>query len=779
MLKIFIAASLAGLAAAQTKSTIRAEKGNLVFASPDGAVSFEGANKFSIQSDSGEYDLNTRLSTIETESESQLETIRNELAALKAATEKEMTDKFAEAEKKIAANNAILENMKKACPLGSVVTQVGDDGTLQCTDYKVQQAITEGCPAGEAVVSVAEDGKPECAKVQAPVQACPAGSSIASVDAATGAVTCEKDGADREYASFHTVWGRQVCSGDGELVYSGAMAGGRNSENGGSSTYMCLPTTKPFATAGMTGSNNEGAGINIIEFRGAYDLQFGNNRWQYNVNSGNFDGDDASCAVCKTVAPAQLVITGRNTCPAGYKLDYRGWLAGSYWNHNKAAGNVCLHNTPQASIGQSEGLNNRGFLYLTELEPQGLAKNGLANGYRKYFEINCAQCSSTSTAPVDTYTRWGADSCPTGHKMLYDGFIGQGRYNRKGGGTTYECMARGPEYTFDEGRNNAGNNQIHAVDYWTSQAGSSGKFKKMNYRDAACAVCEVPTSKSFTLTGSMKCPDGYDVAYKGLIMATKSSDAHLGEHICVDEDPKMTIGGSASNGGGGRLHPVEIRDPPIAGGYKNFREVGCAQCVAKPEKYVTTYPVWGRRACPSGSKTLFSGWMGNGQSFHKGGGHNYQCMHQSGEVDSKEKNDANNAGNSGSIYRTEYFASTKTNAGTVQAKIKKLNYNDAACAMCEVEGSDTFMYPAKTACPAGYKKLYEGVVAGGHQYHQHETEYICLEKDFEALDSKVFAKSSNTNQNGNRLTIAEVDTAFYGVGYQLNRGIQCVMCLRE
>ena len=720
--------------------------------------------------------MHERLAAIETDSAAQLKSLQDDLEAFREKSSTERTAKFAEFDEKIAANEALLTNMKKACPVGSVVTQIGDDGSLQCTNYKVQQAITEGCPAGEAVISVNEDGTSECAKVQAPVQSCPAGSSIQTVNAETGAVTCEKDGQDTEYASFFTVWGRQTCSGNGELVYSGAMGGGRREHVGGSAEYVCLPTTKPFAMGDFDKGDQNGAAIDIIELRSEWDLNGGNSRWAHNNNLAH---DDMSCAVCKVNSPSTIVVAGHTTCPAGYALDYRGWLASEHYSAKKVTTHICLFNTPQGNIGQNGGNTNRGYLYLTEMERTALPPNGIANGYKYDFELSCAQCSSTSETAVSTYTRWGANSCPDKSRMLYDGFMAAGKYNENGGGATYTCMARGPEYTGAEGKDSRGSSRLYSVDYWTSHLPKAGTFQKVNYHDASCAVCEVPTSAVVTIPGTQKCPSGYEVEYKGLLMSGKSSDLHLTENICVDDAPVGVRGQRTGNSKGARVHPVEVQIPPIVNGYKQGREVGCAVCKATPERDVTTYKTWGRRACPSGSKTLYSGWMANGFIHHKGGGYNYQCMHQSGDIEGKQKNDAKQTGNSGVLYRVEYVKNKANNKGVAWGKMNKKNFNDAACAVCEVEGQDTMTYPAKTACPAGYKKLYQGYMAGGFTYHPHDTQYICLENDFESLDPSVFKATKNTDNKGSQLFLAEVDTSFYGVGYVRNRGLQCVVCLRE
>jgi len=774
-------ATAVGLASAQAaSSSIKADQGNLVFSSPDGDVTFKGANTFSIDSGDSKYDLNERLAAIESEGAAQLKSLQVDLKAFQTKTESERTTKFAEFDKKIAANEALLANMKKACPVGSVVTQVGDDGTLQCTDYKVQQAM-EGCPAGEAVVSAKEDGSVVCAKVQAPVQSCPAGSSIRSVNAETGAVTCEKDGADETFAAFFTVWGRQTCAGNGELVYSGAMAGGKRTNPGGSATYMCIPTVKPFATAGFVGADQGGTAIDMIELRSENDLTGGNTRWSKN---NNLAFDDMSCAVCKVNSPNTLVVAGHTTCPTGYSLDYRGWLAAEHYSSPKVTSHICLFNTPQGHVGQSEGNNGRGMLYLTELERIGLPPNGIANGYKYDFELSCAQCSSTSESAVTTYTRWGANSCPDKSKMLYDGFMANGRYNEPGGGADFQCLPRGPEYNAKVGWRDVNSATLYVTDFYTASLPAGGTYRKVNYFDASCSVCEVPSSAVLTIPGSQKCPTGYERQYKGMMFAGRAQDNHIEEYVCVDDAPVGARGTSfgkllARNANAARLVPVEMSKAPIANGYKNYREVGCAVCMATPERDVTTYTTWGRRACPSGSKTVYSGWMANGFTYDKGGGYNYQCMHQSGDIEAKQKNDARTSPN-GHFTRVEYSSSKKDKSGGAQAKMNAKNNRDASCAVCEVEASDTMMYPAKTVCPAGFTKVYEGLLAGSDLNDQHDTEYICLEKDFEELDKSVFKLSSNNKDPAvSRLYLAEVDSSFYGLGYKLHTGLQCVVCMKE
>ena len=75
--------------------------------------------------------------------------------------------------------------------------------------------------------------------------------------------------------------------------------------------------------------------------------------------------------------------------------------------------------------------------------------------------------------------------------------------------------------------------------------------------------------------------------------------------------------------------------------------------------------------------------------------------------------------------------------------------------------------------------MYDGYVAAAHAYHPHETEYICLEKEFEGLDPKIFTLAKTTSQNAQRLVLAEVDSAFYGLKFPTNMGAQCVMCLKK
>ena len=727
--------------------------------------------------------MNARLAAIERDSAAQLKQLQADLAAFKAQSEEEERKAFAAYTQKITSQELQLANMKKACPLGTVVVQIGEDGSLQCTDYKVQREITGVCADGEVASAIKEDGTTSCTKAQAPIQACDAGSSIASVNASTGEVTCEVDGADKDFYSIHTVWGRQTCSGDGELVYSGAMGGGQASNNGGSATYICLPADKPYATGGMVSKDSAGASIQPVELRSAYDLT-GYNNGRFGIGRGAngdiLEWDDMSCAVCKTKAPSQLLVSGRSSCPAGYKTDYKGWLASTRHNLNKVQTFVCLYETPQGQVGQNRHNNNKGQLFLTELMRENLPTTGIFTGYKYNFELSCAQCASTAESAVSTYTRWGADKCPDKSRMLYDGFMTNGHYNDKGGGANFQCLARGPEYNNKEGQGDAQGARLIIAEFWTGSLPKTTAYGKAKYHDAGCAVCEVPSSAVLTIPGTQKCPSGYEVEYKGMIFAGRAADNHLQEHICVDDAPAIVLGSknTYARGGIARFLPVEINAPPIANGYKTNREVGCAVCKATAERDVTTYKTWGRRACPSGSKTVYSGWIANGASYEKGGGYNYQCMHQSGDIEAKQKNDAVANGN-GHLSRVQYSSSKKDKSGGAQGKMNAKNNRDASCAVCEVEASDTMMYPAKTACPAGFTKLYEGLLAGSDLYDQHDTEYICLEKDFEELDKSVFKLSSNNDEKASsRLYLAEVDSSFFDLGYKLHTGLQCVVCAK-
>merc|ERR1712166_156707 len=427
-------------------------------------------------------------------------------------------------------------------------------------------------------------------------------------------------------------------------------------------------------------------------------------------------------------------------------------------------------------VGQSGGKNNRGFLYLTELKSKGLKLNGVASGYKYNTELGCTQCSSTSEVAVKTYIRWGSNVCPAKSRKLYDGFVTNGADYEKGGGVSYNCLPVGPEYNGEEGRASSRSARMYKVDFQTATMPGGGSYRKMHSRDVSCALCEVEASAVLTIPGTQKCPSGYDLEFKGLLFASRYRSVHMTQHICVDDAPIMAAGGSTKFDNAGRLNPVELGSTPPTSKAKTHSEVGCAVCKSTPERHVTSYTTWGKQACPSGSKTVYSGWMANGKYSHRGGGFNYQCMSADSDIEAKQVNKANNNGNSAILYRVKYSKSTKSNAGEAWGKMLKKNGVDAACAVCEVEGTSTMMLPAQEACPTGYKKLYDGYIAGGHMNHPHDTEYICLEKDFEGLDTKLYSVKSN---DGGRLHLGEVDTSWYGLKYKYNYGLQCVMCSRE
>lgn len=57
--------------------------------------------------------------------------------------------------------------------------------------------------------------------------------------------------------------------------------------------------------------------------------------------------------------------------------------------------------------------------------------------------------------------------------------------------------------------------------------------------------------------------------------------------------------------------------------YTNRLEASCISCrKSDPVAKVATYTQWGSSSCPTGTKTLVSGWMANGRYNNRGGGNN-------------------------------------------------------------------------------------------------------------------------------------------------------------
>ena len=175
------------------------------------------------------------------------------------------------------------------------------------------------------------------------------------------------------------------------------------------------------------------------------------------------------------------------------------------------------------------------------------------------------------------YIRWGKSSCPSvdGTELVYSGTAAGNLYSRQGGGGTYLCLPKEPEY-FRIYSVSRGGSKIYGVQY--KNPVNHGRF---NF-NVPCAVCSVSTRAALLMIpAKTRCPTGWTQEYFGYLMSqsnTHISNQHRTPFECVDEDQEV-IKGSGADTDSALFYHVEatcngITCPP----YQADRELNCVVC---------------------------------------------------------------------------------------------------------------------------------------------------------------------------------------------------------
>ncbi|KAK3100698.1 hypothetical protein FSP39_023929, partial [Pinctada imbricata] len=96
------------------------------------------------------------------------------------------------------------------------------------------------------------------------------------------------------------------------------------------SEYICLPDDPIYGSKSRTLSSPE-SNVYGAEYNG------GSSAW------GDHSAyQDAPCAVCRSHESTALMIPGRNMCYTGWTMQYKGYLASSFYNHAAQYNYVCV-----------------------------------------------------------------------------------------------------------------------------------------------------------------------------------------------------------------------------------------------------------------------------------------------------------------------------------------------------------------------------------------------------------------------------------------------------
>ncbi|CAC5406426.1 unnamed protein product [Mytilus coruscus] len=176
-----------------------------------------------------------------------------------------------------------------------------------------------------------------------------------------------------DFGATYIRWGRKQCpSNRTELVYSGYAGGGKYSESGGASEYVCLPPDPNYSKT-------------IVSDHGRmYGAEFNSNFF-----ASNADDEDVPCALCRTTqATTVIMIPGKNTCYSGWKLEFHGYLASGYYGDAAASAYVCVDIQPEYIIGGVD--QHLGKLFYNVATKCGSLK---CPPYINNYPLTCVVCS--------------------------------------------------------------------------------------------------------------------------------------------------------------------------------------------------------------------------------------------------------------------------------------------------------------------------------------------------------------------------------------------------
>ncbi|XP_078582194.1 short-chain collagen C4-like isoform X2 [Branchiostoma floridae x Branchiostoma japonicum] len=137
------------------------------------------------------------------------------------------------------------------------------------------------------------------------------------------------------------------------------------------------------------------------------------------------------------------------------------------------------------------------------------------------------------------------------------------------------------------------------------------------------------------------------------------------------------------------------------------------------------YVRWGRKTCPYGATTVYSGVAGGTDFSESGGGTNYQCLPNDPQWGRYQDGVS---GYRAYMYGAEYRVATNALFGSTS-----LDAHDVPCTVCYVptRGSK-LMIPARNTCPTGWTEEYDGYLMAASFTHT-ATEYVCMDDNPETV----------------------------------------------
>jgi hypothetical protein len=157
----------------------------------------------------------------------------------------------------------------------------------------------------------------------------------------------------------------------------GYVGGSLFTQRGGASNYVCL-TRVPIYEKYKAGSQRLSSRI----YGGEYQIEY------YGIYPKSLHQHDVPCAVCHvTKRTSQIMIPGRNACPAGWTREYKGYLMAEKHDHHRTM-YTCVDQDPDYTRGTRANLNGALFYYV-----EGICGTLPCKPYIEGRELTCAVCT--------------------------------------------------------------------------------------------------------------------------------------------------------------------------------------------------------------------------------------------------------------------------------------------------------------------------------------------------------------------------------------------------
>ena len=160
------------------------------------------------------------------------------------------------------------------------------------------------------------------------------------------------------------------------MYSTGYVGGSHYSHKGGGSNYVCL-TRDPIYEKHQSGSYLR-ATIYGAEYQ----------TYSAGIYPSSLHDHDVPCAVCHvTTRASQMMIPGRNVCPAGWTREYKGYLIAEYYKDYRTM-YTCMDENPDYTRGSHANLDGVLFYFV-----EGVCGSLPCKPYIAGKKLTCAVCT--------------------------------------------------------------------------------------------------------------------------------------------------------------------------------------------------------------------------------------------------------------------------------------------------------------------------------------------------------------------------------------------------